>query len=240
MSLSNTNYGDNPAQPTAFADTYLPDQLIAGNLKLVTEGQATITGSAALSRGTVLGRTLSASATAAAKSGGNTGTGTCVPDATNPALAGAQEGVYKLICTVASTNAATFRLYDPKGDAIKDFAFNGSGGSFTTDDQIKAVVTDGGTDFAVGDEFDISLTLASDKFKKAVKTATDGSQFPEAILADDADASDADVNGAVYLMGEFNANKLIYDDSFSLEDLRQAFRGKSIFIKSAVSAADPS
>ncbi|HEY2010537.1 MAG TPA: head decoration protein [Rhizomicrobium sp.] len=240
MTLTNTNYGDNAFQPTAFAETYVPDRLIAGNLKLVTEGQAVITGAAAYVRGTVMGKVLGASATSAAKSGGNTGNGTSVPDATDPALAGAQEGIYKLVCTVASTNAATFRLYDPKGEDIKDYLFSGSGASFTTDAQIKVVVTDGATDFVVGDEFDINLTLASSKYKLAVKTATDGSQFPEAILIDAVDATAGDVNGGVYLTGEFNANYITYDASFSLEDLRQAFRGKGIFIKSAVSAADPS
>lgn len=55
MPLTVGLYGDNPQQPMIAAETYIPDQLIAGNLKLVTE-TVTLTGSAALPRGTVLGR----------------------------------------------------------------------------------------------------------------------------------------------------------------------------------------
>lgn len=240
MTISNTNYGDNAFGPTAFQSTYNPDQLIAGNLKLVTEGAATLTGAAALTRGTVLGRTNTGSATSAAKSGGNTGNGTCVPDATNPILSGCKEGIYKLVCTVAGTNSATFRLYAPDGSDVKDYSFNGAGASFTTDDQIKTVVTDGATDFVVGDEFDITASLSGGKYKKAVKSNTDGSQFPVAILVDDADATAGDVNCGIYLTGEFNVNKMTYDTSYSVEDLKQEFRRIGIFIKSAVSAADPS
>lgn len=139
MSLSPTNYGDNTYAPGASAQVYNPDQLIAGDLKLVTDS-VTIASSAALTRGTVLGR-----------------------------------------------------------------------------------ITTGG------------------KYIKSVKTASDGSQNPVAILADDADASAADVVGApVYLMGEFNGNKLVFDASWSLATLTPSLRTSSIFVKSAVSAADPS
>lgn len=47
--------GDNPQQPGITADAYVPDQLIAGNLKLVTDS-IILTGAAALQRGSVLGR----------------------------------------------------------------------------------------------------------------------------------------------------------------------------------------
>lgn len=48
--------GDNPQYPYASSETYIPDQLIAGNLKLVTDN-ATITGTGPLRRGTLLGLT---------------------------------------------------------------------------------------------------------------------------------------------------------------------------------------
>jgi Bacteriophage lambda head decoration protein D len=55
MTLAVTNHYDNPSYPFIQADSYLPDQLIAGNLHLVTKGIGTITGSAAFLRGTVMG-----------------------------------------------------------------------------------------------------------------------------------------------------------------------------------------
>ncbi|HEX3809601.1 MAG TPA: head decoration protein [Rhizomicrobium sp.] len=234
MALNPTAVGDNAFGPSALAETYLPDQLIAGNLKLVTQAQATITGAAAYARGTVMGRASAGAATSAAKSGGNTGTGTCTVDGTTPVLGNAQEGIYQARCITAATNSGTFRVTDPKGDHVGDVVV---GTAFT--DQIKFVIADGGTDFAVGDGFDITVSLSAGKFKKAAKTATDGSQVPYAILVDDVDATSADQNGGLYLTGEFNANKLIYDNSYTLDDLSAAFRSLGIFIKSAVSAADP-
>lgn len=55
MTLTVNSIGDNPQQPGLSAETYTPDQLIAGNLKLVSES-VTITGSAVLQRGSVLGQ----------------------------------------------------------------------------------------------------------------------------------------------------------------------------------------
>ena len=56
MTVSVTNYGNNPEVPGAWDASYYPDQLIAGDLKLVTDNQAVITGAALLKRGTVMGQ----------------------------------------------------------------------------------------------------------------------------------------------------------------------------------------
>jgi hypothetical protein len=54
-SLNNPlSVGDWPQQPAAFAETYIPDQLIAGSLKLVTDS-VLIGGNASLPRGALLG-----------------------------------------------------------------------------------------------------------------------------------------------------------------------------------------
>jgi hypothetical protein len=54
MALTVTNVGDNPVTPGVNAQAYIPDQLIAGDLKRVTDS-VTIVSSAALTRGAVLG-----------------------------------------------------------------------------------------------------------------------------------------------------------------------------------------
>ncbi|WP_233863489.1 head decoration protein [Paraburkholderia adhaesiva] len=54
MSTPVTPYGDNPFQPGMSSECYLPDQLIAGDFKLVTEGQAQFAAGLTLKRGTVL------------------------------------------------------------------------------------------------------------------------------------------------------------------------------------------
>jgi hypothetical protein len=55
MVLPVSQIGDNPWVPGITAETYIPDQLIAGNLKLVSDS-VTITGGINLNRGTVLGK----------------------------------------------------------------------------------------------------------------------------------------------------------------------------------------
>jgi hypothetical protein len=139
-------------------------------------------GTAASVIGQILGAKVSATVTSAAKGGGNTGNGTCVPDVTTPALANVVEGVYTLTCTVASANAATFRLTDPRGRILADYSFSGSGQSFTTANQIKVQVTDGGTDFVVGDSFNITVTTITKKYTQVTPAATDGSAVAAGVL----------------------------------------------------------
>lgn len=234
MTLSVSNVGDNPQQPSIQAEAYIPDQLIAGNLKLVTD-TVTIKSGADLVRGTVLGQITMASATGAPKAGGNTGNGTFTIDATTPVLANARPGIYTARCIAAAANSGTFEIKDPLGDSLGEYTV---GATFA--DQIKFVIADGSADFVVGDGFDITVAAGSGKYVEAVATAVDGSATPVAILADAAAASGADVVAPVYLMGEFNANALTYDGSFTLAAVKAALRKVGIFVKSSVSAADPS
>lgn len=55
MSLTVNSLGDNPQTPGIYAETYIPDQLIAGNFKLVT-GSVTVLSGQVLQRGAVLGQ----------------------------------------------------------------------------------------------------------------------------------------------------------------------------------------
>ncbi len=130
--------------------------------------------------GTVLGQELFGTVTAAAKSGGNTGTGTCTAlSAGNKA----QVGVYKAIAVLAGTNAATFNLYDPNGRLIDQKQFSGSGATAVfANDQIGATITDGGTDFIVGDEFDITVPAGSGSYAPLNLSGADGTQVAAAVL----------------------------------------------------------
>lgn len=78
---------------------------------------------------------------------------------------------------------------------------------------------------------------ATGAYIKCVKTASDGSQIPVAILVDDIDTTAADKRGGVYLMGEFNERSIIFDASWTLEGLRTAMRSVSIFIRQSSSGA---
>ncbi len=54
MTLTVNTIGDNPQQPGIYAEAYIPDQLIAGNAKLVTSTVTFVSGQV-LARGSVVG-----------------------------------------------------------------------------------------------------------------------------------------------------------------------------------------
>lgn len=232
MALSVTNFGNNPQQPGIIADAYIPDQLIAGNLKLVTQ-PITLTGAAALTRGTVLGQVSigAAGAATAFGAGGGANTGNGVISAIAPQVR-AKVGTY----TIKFTGATTYTVTDPTGNQL---AAGVAAGAYA-DAQLNFTFTAGGAPMVAGDGFQIVIAAGAGSYKKAVATATDGSATPVAILVDDADASGGDVAAAAYLMGEFNGSAIIYDASFTLATVTAQLRPSSIFIKSYVSAADPS
>lgn len=130
MSLTPTNVLNNSAAPGIAAELYIPDQLIAGDLKLVTSPCIVASGAGVVKRGTVMGVV--------------TATGKYIPSAT---------------------------------------------------------------------------------------AAVDGSQTPSGILVDGVDATSADVNSGVYLMGEFNANAMTIQ-TWGIAALTAALRPFGIFVKS--------
>jgi len=236
----NTNqWGDNSSSPSITGNVFNPDKLIAGDLKRVTEN-ATITGAASYMRGTIMGRIEFGQVTASAKAGGNTGNGTCVPNAVQSLLANAEMGVYTLTCITAAANAATFRLVSPKGTVLSDYNLAGAGTNFTTNDRINALITQGAVNFVVGDQFLLTVPAGSRSYKIATKTAVDGSQTPSRILVDAIDVTNGDLTGGLYSQGEFNTNALIFDATFSLSDIQESFRNSNIFLKTGVQNDTPS
>ncbi len=225
------NYGNNPFAPGMVSDAYTPDQLIAGDAKVVTD-TVTIGSGADLKRGAVLGAYITA-ATAVAAAGANTGNG--VMGAVT-AAGQVLEGDYVLKFTKAAANAGDFEVYDPQGDlcglGTVGVVFTGGGLSFT--------LADGAADFIVGDSFRITTSALTTKYKLAARAATDGSNIPVAILADDAAAAGADVTAGVYLAGEFNQRALILGAGITAAAAKDHLRQSNIYIKSSQSAADPS
>jgi hypothetical protein len=209
--------------------TLTPDNLIAGDAKLVTD-EVTIVSSASLARGAVLGKITVGAATSAAKTGGNTGGGTLTLDSTTPILAGAVAGVYKVRCILIGTNAGKFEVVNPNGVAL---GLVDVGGTFAN--QIKFVLADSGTDFAVGDGFDVTLAAGSGKCKLIDKAAVDGSAEPYAVLAQASDASGGDVTHApVYLSGEFSSAALSFAPGTVVADVLAKMRALSMYVKTIV------
>ncbi len=173
-------------------------QLFAGDFPRVTKAITILTG-LVLALGTLLGKILLGAATAAAKSGGNTGDGVFTIDATTPILAYAKAGIYTVRCIAAAANGGTFRVTDPYGNVLGDVAV---GSTFAN--QIKFVIADGTTDFIVGDGFDVTIAAGSGKYKAYNADNVDGSQYPELVLAEAVDSSGGDVKSVGLASGHFN------------------------------------
>jgi hypothetical protein len=225
MAMTVNTVGDQPIIPGSVGFLYVSDQLIAGDLKLVTQANATIAGGLLLPRGTVMGKQTVGALVATAK-GGNTGNGTI----TN-LVAGTQTKTGNYILTF--TGAAAFTLVGPDGQALP----NGVAGNYVNP-ALNFTETAGGVAFVAGDQFTINVAVGADSWVKSVATAVDGSQVPQGILAEQADATGGNVNGGIYLTGEFNENRVAYDVSWTLQALRDALRPFNIFLKSAI-IADP-
>ncbi|MCW2521747.1 MAG: hypothetical protein JWO63_82 [Frankiales bacterium] len=236
MALNPTLQGNSPWAPGVSADVFVPDQLIAGDMKIVTDTK-TITGGGIYRRGTVLGRINVGAATSAVKaSGANTGNGTFVLDASTPVLAFAESGIY----TARFTTTTNIRLTDPRGRVLADIpivATNGQTASVA--DQIKGLFTEGSVTFAAGDGFDITVAASPDTYTIALAAAVNGSQTPVALLVDDVDTSGGDVLGGIYQMGEFNINAVILGTGITAAAARQALLASNIYLKTPISAADP-
>ncbi len=209
------------------AETFTPDRLHAGNFPRVTKKITVLTGSN-LARGTVLGKVLLGAVT---QGFAGTGNGVLTMDVTTPILANAQAGAYKAICITASTDAATFRVFDPKGNALGDVALAG-----TFANQIKFVIADGATDFTVGATFTITVAAGSGKMKIVNSANVDGSQYPYAVLVDDVDATSADKEGVCELTGEFNEDSLIFGGSDTKTTHAAALEAKHIFLRAVTNA----
>jgi hypothetical protein len=225
-------------------ETLTRDSLIAGAFPNVT-GSVTLA-SGNLARGSVLGKITIGAASKAAKSGGNTGGGTCVLDVTTPILAGAKAGVYKVRVIRAAVAApgttpavaamlAIGELRDPSGNVLEVFDILGSGGT-AVQNQVKFVIAESGTAFIVGDGFDITLAAGSGSYKLVDSTAIDGSDAPRCILVDAADASGGAKTIDVYQTGEFNEDALIFGGSDTHDTHRTALRALGIFLKDTLEA----
>lgn len=74
------------------------------------------------------------------------------------------------------------------------------------------------------------------KYTLSLSASTDGSQTPVAILLEDTDATAADVIAPVYVAGDFNANQMTIGTGHTVDSVRDALHGRSIYLHTAVPA----
>lgn len=83
----------------------------------------------------------------------------------------------------------------------------------------------------------VGRITASGKVTLSASAASDGSQVPFGILADDYDATGADrANVGVYVKGEFNENAVILGAGHTLASVRDPLRSVGVLLKPAVPA----
>jgi hypothetical protein len=182
---------------------YFPDFIKYEQDQNVSRETATIKAGSGSTRpltaGMVLAKLTTATAATAAKSGGNTGTGTITMDATIPVKTGVKLGVYTVRFAVAATNNGTFIVTDPDGREIGTVVMAAGAGTFAG--PIKFAIADGGTDFVVGDGFDVTITAIVEKWLQLAPSGTDGSEKAAGILYADITAADGtDKTGAVVIV----------------------------------------
>lgn len=164
--------------------------------------RGTFTGAAKVLPGTVMGKKTVGTTAVAAALGTNTGNGAFGAITVGAAQAGAY--------TVEFDDATHFIVADPTGKQVghgtTGAAFNAGGLGFT--------ITAGGTAFAPGDSFTVTVAAGSGLWAPCTKTATDGSQIAAGISFGLVDATLNDTPGAVVVRDcEVNTSELVWDAS---------------------------
>ncbi len=96
--------------------------------------------------------------------------------------------------------------------------------------RVERVVTiAAGADLAKGAV--LGRITANGKFKLSASASLDGSQTPDAVLAEKANAADNDVQAVVYFSGEFNENALVLGVGHTLDSVRIALRAKNVYLR---------
>ncbi len=165
-------------------------------------------------KGTILARRAVAIATTETMDGGNTGNGTLtlatvVGGTTVPLV-----GTYVVNCVELATHGGTFELVDPNGAIIIGSLVMLAGAGVTTVFEaggLQFSITDGSTDFAVGDTGTIIVAADGDLVIFAIAGAA-GAQNPIAVLTYEVTKSGSgDLPIRALVAGEVSRDRLIID-----------------------------
>lgn len=77
---------------------------------------------------------------------------------------------------------------------------------------------------------------ASGKYNLSLSAAVDGSQTPDAILAEDCDATAADKLTIAYFTGHFNDSRVTLGAAHTVASIREGLRAKGIHLISVTAA----
>jgi hypothetical protein len=168
----------------AIASGATPDQFLADLLTREAQTPVLVDEGYTLTAGEILFRSHTAAAT---PGGGNHGNGTLAVDAVGQDVL---DGTYTLVCTSTRTDRGIFELRAPDGSVIEPLNV----GTPYVSKALSLTISDGTTDFAIGDTFSIAVT-ASGSFHPYNFTSLSANtlQVASAVLARDIDTSDGEL-----------------------------------------------
>lgn len=79
----------------------------------------------------------------------------------------------------------------------------------------------------------LGIITATGKFTLSLAAASDGSQVPDCILAEDANASAGDVDALVYQTGQFDANYVTFGTGQTVANTFETLRAKGLYLISS-------
>lgn len=168
--------------------------------------------------------TVPTTGTAGANTGNGTVTGVALASGVLPRV-----GTWTLEAIAAVANGGTFKLTDPGGNIVRNnLVMTVGAGAATTfylpEVGLTFIITDGSTDFIVGDKFTIAVA-ASGKWVPFKPDAVNGGQTPRGVLLVDSVTAAAlvagDVTGQSILTGgacTVDSQQIVFDDGVSTLD----------------------
>jgi hypothetical protein len=206
------------------------DQLYAGWQPANKQtGAVVIAESQTLTRGAAIGKALFGAVSVVA--GANTGDGTCTAAATVVGTVQPIVGDYVVKCTAAVTNGGVFQVADPNGGIVAaGLSMTVGAGAATVIETagLTFTLTDGTTDFVIGDLFTLTVAAGSGQGYLLDKTAVDGSAVLYGILTNDVTTAAAETQSApVDKTGRFNTSVVTFADGTAYTDVEEDARTKS-------------
>jgi hypothetical protein len=178
--------------------------------------------------GQVVGKTavIASTTSSVAADASNTGNGVFTLDATTPVLAGAKNGLYRVVNELVAANSGMFVVFDPDGIEIGRVAV-----AATFSNQIKFAIADGATDFAIGDAFSVTVGIEETDYQvKALNlSATDGSQRLSGILWDNITTDGSTLGSALVITraAEVRGVDLVWPAGITAIQLAEGIRALS-------------
>lgn len=213
------------------AGSFVPDSLHAGDFPIRTE-KVTLESGQTLQRGALLGKVTIGELTAEGEAGEPAPAGATIT-ATPDVAPGTQIGVHRFECVVGGSGAASkWNHYAPDGSYVG----TASGDTEYTGGGLTLTIADAGADPSPGEAFIVTVSAAagSGEYKLSAAAATDGSNVPVAILAEDVDTSDGAAEAVVYVSGDFNADAITYGAGHTAASVKDGLRALNIYLHDPV------